>query len=48
MVIGFYKGLREDEILLTSMKLILNVWADTWMKKYCPHIMVTLKGRFKG
>ena len=48
MVIGFYRGLRGEEVLLTSMKGILNFWEETNMKKEKSYVIVTLKGRFKG
>ena len=48
MVIGFCRGLRGEEVLLTSTKGILKVWEDKRLKKEKSHVMVTLKGRFKG
>ena len=48
VVIGFCRGLQREEVVLKSMKSILKFWEETEMKKEKPHIMVTLKGRFKG
>ena len=48
VVIFFCGGLRGEELFLTSLKGMLKLWGETIKKKDCLHIMVTLKGRFKG
>ena len=47
-MIGFFGGLQGEEVFLTSMKGIIKFWEETEMKKGKSHVMVTLKGRFKG
>ena len=48
VVIGLCRGLREEEVLLTYMKDILKNWEETRLRKEKSHVMVNLKGRFKG
>ena len=48
VVIGLFGGLRGEEFFLTSLKGMLKLWEETIKKKYLSHIMVTLKGQFKG
>ena len=47
-LIGLCRGLRGEEIFLTSMKEILKNWEETRLKKEISHVMVTMKGQFKG
>ena len=46
--IGFCGGLWGEEFFLTHLKGMLKLWEETIKEKYPSHIMVTLKGRFKG
>ena len=48
MAIGFYGGLRVEEYFPTSLKGMLKFWEDTRFKKGQQHLMVTIKGWFKG
>ena len=48
VVIGLCRGLLGEEVLLTSMKEIQKKWEQTRLKKDKSHVMVTLKGGFKG
>ena len=48
VVIGFCRGLRRENVLLTSMKVILKLWEEERLKKEKSHVMVTFKGRFNG
>ena len=48
VVIGLCRLLLGEEVLLTSMKEILKNWEQTRLKKEKSHVMVTLKGGFKG
>ena len=48
MVIGFCGGFQGEELFLTSLKVILQFWEETRNKKDCSHIVVALRGRFKG
>ena len=48
VVIGLCRGLRGEEVLLTSMREILKNWELTRLKKEKYHVMVTFKGRLKG
>ena len=48
VVIGFCRGLCGEEVFLTYLKGMLKLWEDTRRNKDCPHVMVMLKGRFKG
>ena len=45
--IGFYGGLRGEEVFLTSLKGGLKLWEEKRNNKEFPHVVVTLKGRFK-
>ena len=45
--IGFYGGLRREEVFLTYLKGGLKLWEETSNNKEFPHVVVTLKGRFK-
>ena len=47
VVIGFYGGLRGEELFIRSLKVVLKFWEGKKRRKKI-HIMVTLKGRFKG
>ena len=47
MVIGFCGGLRGEEVFLTSLKGVLQLWEEKIKNKYFSHIVVTLKGWFK-
>ena len=48
VVIVFCRRLRGEDVLLTSMKGILNCFEETSLKTEKSHVMVTLKGRYKG
>ena len=48
VVIVFCIRLHIEDIFLTSMKGNLKCWGETRLKKDKSHVMVTLKGRFKG
>ena len=48
MVIGFCRGFQGEDVLLTSMKIILKNWEEARLKQIKSHVMVPLKGRFKG
>ena len=42
-----FGGLRVEEVLLLSLKLLLEFWSES-RKHKLPHIIITLRGRFKG
>ena len=46
-VIGFFRGLRGEEVFLVSLNRMLKLREDTRRKKDYPHVMVALKVRFK-
>ena len=48
MEIGFCAGLRGEECFLASLKGMLKLWEEIRTKKYLSHIMVKIKGWFKG
>ena len=48
VVICFCGGLIAEEFFLMSLKGMLKFWEEKRNKKYLPHVMVKLKGRFKG
>ena len=48
MVIRFWGGLRGDKVSLVSLEGMLNFWEETRKRRNISHIMVTLRGRFKG
>ena len=48
VVIDFCGGFWGEEVFLTSLKGVLKLWEETRNKKDLSHIMVTLKGQFKG
>ena len=48
LVIGLCGGLRGGEFFLTYLKGILKFCEETRNRKDLSHIMVILKGRFKG
>ena len=48
VVIRFCGGLRGEEVFLSSLKWMLNLWEYTRLRKVQPHIMVNFQGRFKG
>ena len=48
VVIGFGRGLRGDEVFLASLEGMLKLLEDTRLRRNQFHVMVTLKGRFKG
>ena len=48
VVIGFCGGLRGEELFMMSLKGMLKFWEDSRKNKHLSHVMVTLKGRFKG
>lgn len=45
--VGFCVSLRGEEVPLTSIKGLLDLWDDT-LKHETPHIMLPLRGKFKG
>ena len=47
VVIGFCLSLRGEEVPLTVIEGLLTFWEETKKHKH-PHMMVTLKGKFKG
>ena len=48
VMIGFRGGLRGEEFLLASLEGMLKFWEETRIMRNQYHIMVTLRGRFKG
>ena len=40
--------MRVDEVLLESLEGMLKFWEEIRLRINQSHIMVTLKGRFKG
>ena len=46
-MIGLCRKLWGEDVLLTSMKET-KIWEETRLKKEKSHLMVTLKGQFKG
>ena len=46
-IIGFCISLREEEVLLVAIEGLLSFWKET-RNHEVPHIMITLKGKFKG
>ena len=48
VVIGLYGGLLGEEVFMTSLKGMLKFWEEKRNNKDLSHIIVTLKGRFKG
>ena len=47
MLAAFGAGLRGEEVLLISLDRLLTFWDESRLDKDS-HIMLTLKGRFKG
>ena len=47
-VIGFGGGLRVEEVILESLEGMLKFWEEIRLGRNQSHVMVTLKGRFKG
>ena len=47
MIMEYCGGLRKEEVPVLSLKGILFFWEGTHQQKI-PHIIITLKGRFKG
>jgi hypothetical protein len=47
MLVAFTAGLRGEEVPLLSMEGLLTFWEESYTEEDC-HIMLTLKGRFKG
>ena len=47
VIIGFCISLRGEEVPLVALEGLLAFWKDT-MEHSVPHIMITLKGKFKG
>ncbi len=45
--IGFSASLRGEEISLTSIQGMIEYWESS-MRYRIPHVMVTLRGRYKG
>ena len=48
VVIGFCRGFQGEDVLLTSMKIILKNWEEKRLKQINSNVVVTLKGVFKG
>ncbi|KAL7502329.1 hypothetical protein ACHAXN_000307, partial [Cyclotella atomus] len=47
MLFEFGAALRSEEVPLVLLKGMLTFWQESTQAK-CPHVMLTLKGRFKG
>ena len=48
VLIGLCRGLWGEEVFLISMKEILKNWEETRLKKEISHVVLTMKGQFKG
>ena len=46
--IGFGAGLRGEEVTLTSLKGMIQLWEESMNDKEDLYVMVPLYGRFKG
>ena len=44
----FYGGLRVEEVFITLLEGMFKFWPETSPIRDQSHVMVTLKGRFKG
>jgi len=48
VMLTFCAELMGEEVSLVSLTGLLTFWEETTMQETCPHIMLTLHGRFKG
>lgn len=48
VILTFCAALRGEEVSLVSLTGLLTFWEETTKQDPCPHIMVTLHGKFKG
>ena len=47
VLIGFGGGLRGEEVLLASLKRMLQLWDETRLRRNKSYVMITLKGRLE-